>query len=302
MSAPEIGEVMKKNAFASALFVALVMVAGCSSSDGDVGELKGEDVGVEDAGDRGDDVGESPEDAGDDISDAGGEDEDVLTIGDVGEPAQYDYRCGDAIIDEWPLNDAVSDGEVTAQDEGDYRQMTIDASAGGMQGAAENPFVYVRLDTAEKLELTDLEALEDPGWDLAFKRIVIRSNSDDSGPGAVEVAKIGDTNFEDVAVAPGSSSEYATDISFDEDCEPYTDAIGNLITAFNHLNADNPSGSQSWYDYGSGGGMTIQPVDGDIYVVRNNERQEVYKLEILSWESGVYTLRWAEVDEYELSD
>lgn len=233
-------------------------------------------------------------DAGD-VDDVNGEeeDEDVLTIGDVGDPVNSDRRCGDAVIVEWPLNNAVTTGEVITEEMGDYRQMTIDATAGGMQGASENPFVYVRLDTGERVDVTDIDALDDDTWDLAFKRIVIRTNSEDSGPGSVRVNKQSETTFEDVVDIPSHEDPFMTDLSFNEDCEPIIDSIGNLFTAFNHLNPFNASGSQSWYDYGSGGAVTIGPVEGDIYVVHNQDRDEYYKVEISAWSSGEFTLRWA---------
>lgn len=228
----------------------------------------------------------------------GGDDEDVLTIGDVGSGDDDDgHRCGGAIYSEWPLNDAVTTGAVSSSDEGDYMEATVDASAGGMQAAASNPFVYLRLDTGERVEITDHESLDDTTWDLAFKRVVIRTNSDDSGPGDVTVAKISGTTFEDAHGDHPDLSSTAVDHSFDNLCTPMTDPIGNLFTAFNYLNANNEAGTQSWYEYGGGGGMGVSPVDGDVYILHHGERGASYKLELLGWDSGTYTLRWAELDQ-----
>lgn len=271
---------MKQLTVLATLLGLLFFGAACSGDDDPLvvneGEQNNANNGDFDAGDNGDE-------------------EDVVTIGDVGDENQADYRCGSAVIDEWPLHDEVSDGEIDATEDGDITEITIDASAGGFGGAADNPFIYLRLDAAEKAELTDLEALDSTEWDLAFRRTALRTNSADSGPGSVSVAKSVNTTFDDVTQAPADPDRYAIDESFDEQCEPLLDPIGALYTAFNHLNSSNPSGSESWYDYGEdGGGVT--PTEGDIYVLEIDDRDETYKLEISSWESGVYTLRIAPVD------
>jgi hypothetical protein len=240
-------------------------------------------------------TGESDEPVTLDDEDAGhnGDEEDVLSVGDVTQSNQSDRRCGDAIINEWPLNDAVTGGAVDGNEDDGVWELTVDAAAGGMSGAANNPFVYLRLDTAERVDITDIDSLDDEGWDLAFRRTALRTNSGDSGPGSVSVAKEVNTTFDDVTAAPGAANRYETDVSLEENCDPMVDSIGNLFTAFNHLNVNNPSGSQSWYDYGSGGGMGVEPVAGDIYVVRIDDRDETYRFEILDWDSGVYTIRFA---------
>lgn len=227
---------------------------------------------------------------------ANGDEEDVTTIGDVGDDNQADGSCASAAVDEWPLHDEVSGGAIDATEDGEITEFTIDASAGGFGNDSDNPFVYLHLGVAEKAELTDIEALESSEWDLAFRRTALRTNSADSGPGSVSVAKFANSSFDDVTQAPADSDRYATDESFGEDCEPRLDSIGGLYTAFNHLNVGNPSGSESWYDYGSGGGGGVSPTEGDIYVLEIDARDELYKMEILSWDSGEYSLRIAPID------
>ena len=229
--------------------------------------------------------------------DAGADQEDVLTLGDIGGSSEGDYRCGDAVINEWPLNDIVSNASVSVEDHDDFGELTVDAAAGGMQAAAGHPFVYVSLETGARVDITDLESLDDESWDLAFKRVAIRTNSGDSGPGGVELTKFSDTTLEEVTEVPGSDVPFRTDRSFDDDCEPQLDGIGNLFTAFNKLNPFNDSGSQSWYNYGSGGSGGVGPVDGDIYVLRRDEGSTHYKIQIVDWESGVYTIRWAKLED-----
>lgn len=222
-------------------------------------------------------------------SDAG--DQDVQTMGDVSGGDTLDHRCGDAPLQDWPLHDATADGTVETTEDAGTMTATIDAAAGGMQAAANNPYIYLDLSTGEKVAVDDVTAFKDGGWDLAFKRTIIRTNSEDSGPGDVSVAKMSDTTFADVTAAPDSSAQWAQDVTYDENCGFLTDPIGQPVTAFNYLNQDNPTGSQSWYDYSGG----ITPHAGDIYIVDVPSRSTTYKLEIQAWESGVFTIQWAEL-------
>ncbi|MFU8803408.1 MAG: HmuY family protein [Bradymonadaceae bacterium] len=239
-----------------------------------------------------DDVEESYDAVG---PDAGPGDEDVLTIGEVGGPGEFEHRCGTVPVVEWPLHDAVSAEGLNVAEEAGYRQATIHATGGGPAEARDNPFIYFDLETGEKVEITDHQSIENDGWDLGFKRIVIRSNGADSGPGEVTMAKAVGTTFED-AVAPQGEVAWRKDDTFDPDCEPILDPINNLVTAVNYLNFGNESGSGSWYDYGSGGAAGVGPVEGEIYFVNTPRNDKTYKVEILGWAGGVFTLRWAEIE------
>ena len=232
------------------------------------------------------------EDSGDvdtpDVEDIG---EDIITIGEVGSPDQGSGCDPRTLADAWPWNDAVTTGNIVVSEDGGVYSATIDAAAGGMNASRNNPFVYLDLSGAIRVDITDIEALEDTTWDLAFKRVLIRTNSDDSGPGQVSLAKVANTTFDDVTSAPTSAAAYATDVSLDQECELIPDPIGNPWAAINTLNINNPTGSRSWYDYGAG----ITPHEGDIYIIRNDAEDATYKLEIFSWESGVYRVQWAEL-------
>ena len=167
-------------------------------------------------------------------------------------------------------------------------QEYIQATAGGSQAAPNNPFIYLDLDTGQKVEVNDLEAYANTEWDLAFKRYIIRTNSADSGPGNVAVAKRVETTFADVTEAPTEASAYAQDESYDDSCTPVTDPIGSLVSAFNYLNPGKNTGS--WYEYP---GLT--PTEGEVYVIDVPGESKTYKMSIDAWESGVYTLRIAEL-------
>lgn len=220
-----------------------------------------------------------------------GTEEDVATIGEVGSADQGRGCDPRSLATAWPWNAAVSTGTIDVTEDGGVFSATIDASAGGMEQSRSNPFLYLDLETGTRVDITDFEALENTVWDLAFKRVLIRTNSADSGPGQVSLAKLSLTTFDDVTTAPDSADAYYFDWTFGEDCELRFDPIGNPIGAINYLNVENPSGSSSWYNYDGG----VSPNTGDIYIVRNDAEGTTYKLEILSWASGVFEIRWAEM-------
>jgi len=215
--------------------------------------------------------------------------EDVITINNMNNDPIVEVPCFDEIKDAWPLHAAVSTGTLTSTEAAGVYTAQIDASAGGSMQSASNPFIYLDLDTGTKVEVTDFEAYENTTWDLAFKRVSLRSNSASSGPGQARVARLTETTFDAVTAVPGNVL-YEMDETADDDCMIALDSINLPMTAFNFLNLDNISGSQSWYSYGAGG-VEIPP--GHIYLVRNAEGTTTYKMEIQGWASGVYTLRWA---------
>lgn len=263
----------------------LSLIAALGACSGDATSTPADDTGTADVGGgSGADSGSGGE------SDAGGED--VIQIGDVSDPdTSSESRCeAEVVIEAWPLNNALSDGSIDTESAGDATIATIDASAGGMDASVGEPFVYLDLETGTMVDITDYESLEDGEWDLAFKRTNIRTNSGDSGPGTMELGKVSDTTFEAVTSAD-DVTQWETDISFDTDCVVFADPIGNPLTAINYLNPQNPTGSQSWYNYGNG----VEPEPGAVYVVRNTTTGVAYKWEIQSWNSGTYTLRWAQL-------
>ena len=216
------------------------------------------------------------------------QEEDIPTIGDLGADDGGDARQA-TVIKEWPLHDkAAASGLITVTREGDAWRATIDAAAGGSMAAKMNPFVYLDLDAGGQVVISDLDSLKDATWELGFKRTAIRTNSADSGPGKAQLAKLSGTTFEAVMAAPADPNEYAVDETLNEEGDLRADPIGTPFTAFNYLNLNNPTGSASWYSYEMG----VSPVRGDVYIVKSADTQATFKLEILSWAGGVYTLRW----------
>lgn len=231
----------------------------------------------------------SPEDMAEDLPTFG----DDLSLPDSGDDCDEQA----VVTREWPLHSKVSAGAVMVTSANGVFTATIDAAAGGSMQARNNAFVYLDLDNGgAKVAVTDIDAFADTSWELAFRRTALRSNSGDSGPGAVLLAKELETTFDAVTAAPplDDASAWKTDTTLDEQCMVQLDPIGVPMAAVNFLNLFNPSGSRSWYQYAGGGGAGgVEPTPGDIYFVKSATSNTVYKLEIQSWVSGVYTIRWA---------
>lgn len=218
--------------------------------------------------------------------------EDIPTFGDdLGGDMSANDAVRQAVIEAWPLHDAVSTGAIEVTEEDGVFTATIDAAAGGSQQSRNNPFVYLDLNGGAKVAITDLASLDDTTWDLAFKRYVIRTNSADGGPGQSILYKRVDTTLEAETALPTAEEASAVDDTIDDNLDPILDPINIPVTAFNYLNISNPSGSANWYSYEGG----VSPVAGDIYILRDAAGQDHFKLEIISWTSGVFTLRWAKM-------
>lgn len=262
---------------------------------------KDADVAPEDAGTEPEDAGAEPEDAGsqpdlaepEDMGTLPDAEADLIVIGDLGTgPEPEDFPCYEELKQTWPLNTGVTpSGSVTeVSDDGGVKTVAVSATAGGLMNALNEAFVYVDLDTATLVSVDDIDALGDTTWDLAFKRVVIRSNGGSSGIGKVAVAKLSGTTFDQVQSTP-SDATFVTEENVDETCTLTLDPINTPYTVFNQLNTDNASGSESWYAYGGPGG--VSPLEEVVYLVRNAEDTVTFKLEIVSWMGGDFSLRWA---------
>ncbi|MGZ3422586.1 MAG: HmuY family protein, partial [Polyangiales bacterium] len=115
--------------------------------------------------------------------------------------------------------DSVSTGTVTALAGGVY---VVDASAGGFDAAASNPWIYVSLSSGMRVDLTDKQAFTSADWDLGLKRAVLRTNDGDSGPGGGGAQFVAGKSFDSVTMA--DATKLVTESWFDADCNPKTDA------------------------------------------------------------------------------
>lgn len=146
--------------------------------------------------------------------------------------------CTDALTPLLAPVDTVSDGAVTVLSESDGTKIIyVDASAGGTSGEASNPRVYVNLERAERVDVSDKAAAESTDWDLAFKRPLIFTNGGDGGPGDGG-ALLAEKDFDAVTSDDVSSSSIPAESFVDEQCTPKVDGRGTVKTSFD-----------GWYDY-----------------------------------------------------
>jgi len=107
-------------------------------------------------------------------SDDGGHDAQGDLYPDLGPPPDRGAQepCAAEWIDALFAQDAVSTGDVTTTDVGDgVMQTLVDASAGGMQSAKNNPWVYISLGDGQRVDVTDLDSKDSSAWDLALLTI-----------------------------------------------------------------------------------------------------------------------------------
>lgn len=162
----------------------------------------------------------------------------------------------------------VSTGEVKILGTTDgVTKIWVDASAGGPTGASKNARVYLKMD-GTKVEISDVDAATSTGWDIAFKRVDIFTNSGDGGPGK-GAGTVAEKKFDDVTAA--DTNGLAQEKFFTGDCEPLTDEGGFLKTTFS-----------SWYDYDQQTHIPTPFLDRTL--VMKSADGTLYKIGLLSYQ------------------
>jgi len=247
------------------LLVFSLALAACSDDDADATPNPGTGT---DTADAGDDENNSPDDAG---TEEDGE-ADSAPDGDS-DPG----TCSNTVIATCEerrnelLNpvDAVSTGEVKVlSTEGSTLSVYVDASAGGTVQAASNPYVYIKLGTGERVDITDLEAASSSDWDLAIKRTVFATNSGHWGPGAGGALFFEGKAFDEVTATDAATANIPQETLFDDTCNAILDGRGSPVTTMG-----------DWYQYDMET-HAVLPKDGT-YVVRGADCT-LYKLRIES--------------------
>ena len=185
--------------------------------------------------------------------------------------------CGDTPPDNTPdcdpatllpsnyrLIPTVSNGTVQVTEAAGVTSGTIDARAGGLANAADNPYIYVDLRAGTKVEVNDVDALTATTWDIALKRSSIRANGGDSGAGNRQIAIVAATSLAEVTAGP--STGYATDDFTTDDCALDALEAGEPHTTFGE-----------WYGY-TEDTHQLQPKP-EVYVIeRNNGSRTAFRI------------------------
>ena len=151
-------------------------------------------------------------------------------------------KCEDALILELSLQDTISEGAVSTTTDGDDFITNVDATAGGFQNASSNPWIYIKFteDGAEKVMISDEEALESGDWDMSLKRFIVRLNGGDSGPSCVGSAVFLEETYTSLTSVPEGLS-YVQDEYYTSECSFINDSSGL---------PDSPQTAMSpWWEY-----------------------------------------------------
>lgn len=211
------------------------------------------------------------------VSDAGVQDDsavpaDAFVASDSGPrvcaPAEI-TPCLDEQIAALDLFDNISPALITEEGttSGEF-QTWIDAQGGGR--APTQSFVYARFTATglEKVEVSDEDSFDSTGWDISFRRFVIRVNSGMGGPSCVAVARTAPaTEFESLTSVPEGVT-FNTEQYFTDSCEIIPDGSG--LGSPNTLLA-------AYWTYPGCVSMT-----GNVYIIRTAEGRHV-KLEVIGF-------------------
>jgi hypothetical protein len=166
--------------------------------------------------------------------------------------------------------DAISTGDVTVlAGSPAVRTVYSDASAGGTQAAGAYPRLYLNLETATKVAVTDRTAASSLDWDLAIKRPILFTNGCDAGPGRGGAVLLEGKDFDSVTSADAAGKVFLEECFFESDCAPKVDATGAVKTSFD-----------GWYDYDQSTNA-LSPRQGTWIV--QGATGKVHKVQILSY-------------------
>ncbi len=170
----------------------------------------------------GDPKGDEDDGSGDDTAGGG------LPEVDAACTEPQEVECVDQIILDLSLHDdKISEAEVTTDADGDDFVTFVDASAGGYNQSANNPWVYVKFTPsgAERVDIDDESALESMDWDMALRRFIVRLNGGSSGPSCVGAASFLESDYADLDAVPAGVS-FAQDAYYTSDCTIVNDSSG----------------------------------------------------------------------------
>lgn len=210
-------------------------------------------------------------------------------------PELTEVPCEDDIIQDLLTDDGdVSDGSVTTTTDGDDFVTVVDATAGGYNQAANNPWVYIRFDAegASRVDISDEDSLENADWHMALRRYLVRLNSGDGGPSCVGAAKMAAYDYADLSEEP-SGTEYQLEDFYTDSCELVMDgyAMSPQFALY------------GWWDYSACVETTMTPFlvqleDGGVVKLvieayYGSGQEDCNSSGSMGSDSGMLTLRWA---------
>ncbi|WP_437731675.1 HmuY family protein [Sorangium sp. So ce1335] len=136
--------------------------------------------------------------------------------------------CEDEVFQQMSLQSTVASGEIRSEPDGDGFRSFVDATAGGAFSADPDAYVYARFTDGglEKVEISDEDALGSMGWDIAFRRYVVRINSGHSGPSCVTAARLPGTPDYDALTEVPADPRLRRDEYFTDSCDLIPDGSG----------------------------------------------------------------------------
>jgi len=191
-------------------------------------------------------------------SDSPNRDGDSRTEADAGVDSLPASSCDPATVlpSNYRLIATVATGAVQVTTTASVTSGTIDATAGGLTNAADNPYTYVDLRTGAKVNVSDIDARSSTAWDIALKRSSLRLNSGDSGRGNRKLAVVAAASLADVTLAPADG--YAADDFTTADCALDSMPAGEPRSAFGE-----------WYGYDDAThAVTPKP---EVYVIQRDD-------------------------------
>ncbi len=134
--------------------------------------------------------------------------------------------CQDESISALDLRDTIGMRDILEEAPAPNFEHFIDARGGGFPPSES--YVYARFtdEGLERVELDDEAALESTGWDIAFRRFVMRLNSGVAGPSYVVAARTAaETAFDDVTAVPDGLT-FREEAYMSDTCEFVSDGSG----------------------------------------------------------------------------
>jgi hypothetical protein len=178
--------------------------------------------------------------------------------------------CADKNITTLDFLNTVSTGAVREESAtGGVFTSFIDARGGGLMPTES--YVYARFTPTglQKVDINDVVSLSNTGWDIAFRRYIVRLNSGVSGPSCVQAARTGPSATFDSTTSVDPNLTFRTEEYFSGDlCDlvPEGSGLGSPATALS-----------SFWTY-----VNCVQTTTNVYVVKLADGRHV-KLQILSY-------------------